>query len=333
MTKVVIIGAGITGLAVNYVLSGVKGIDTTLISRTVREAGSLEFNTGPLRRSGISSHLLEAVRNSEIPYSEYNIRNGVLLNGWLEKMQKVDEGSLRQEDIAAFAGKTRRSGYIPRLQLSRVFSDIEFSIATNGIQTDWEGFSSMLLGFASPIQQATLATINTVDKDICVQRPDGSHECIDYDHLVLTIPRWEMKGLGLDQNVTHWTKAMEKSIVTVRCDTQRFFDYDCTYLFDTSSLYRMTSNNGLFTFEASGCPDQDVVIDDLNGILKDEDYQIESIQDHVKGYMLHSTARLGYTPPLPDDVTLMGPYAEWQPHKDLSTIMTDAAYLGEKLCL
>lgn len=330
MKKVVIVGAGMAGLAANYALSNVKGIETTLIGRTVRPAESLEFVTGPHRRSGISTALLEAVRSFDLEYSEYNVRHGVIIGGAASKL-KIDE--ISQGDIADFAGKTRPNNHIPRLQPGRVFADIEYSSTTGGLQLNWSEFAQELIDFASPIVRGEVITINHDDGDLCVRLPDNQgFQCVDYDHLILTIPRWEMKRFGLDENVTAWTRAVEKTVVSVRCDTMRFFDYDCVYLFDTQRLYRMTSRNGLFTFEGSGRPDPEVIKDDIEGVFNGESWELDNIQEGVKGYMLHSTARLGREPELPENVHLLGPYAEWQYRKDLATIMTDAVYIGENKC-
>jgi len=319
MSKVVIVGAGVSGLVANYVFR-MYGVNPTVL-----EPGTPggEFPFGGLKYIHCTTEMEDMFDDLNLPWSDYNISGGILLRGHVKPYPRCFEGMAPEEAARIQADhyrKTRRME--PGVFGSKSMNDPAAKPTRRAIRCDFSDMISRLAARANIVKESM---------DRIVSR--GNHilttggKRIKYDQLIVTIPLWAIRG-NADFYVPQGM-AMALNIAQVDPMRDRYSRWDYVYTPYTpgNAIHRFSPSGSGYSVEVNGNWDDQIrpVLDDLAFIF-DGSFVVRTIKKGLKGHLLD----LQEKPAWPDNVTPLGRFAQWDPRATTDTTCATAHKLARQ---
>ena len=177
--KILIVGGDSEALAINHVLSGIPGFDTT-VATEYQNPDLAPYPKGARRQHGRSQALESMLEYFKLNFAQYQTRNAAIIDGEIADL--CDCASII--DTEAYYLRTRGTldGYANRQRsgvqglraagFDSAFADTEQLVSSKGLSFDAGELHQLLHEEASPIP------LDSVDWG------NG------YDHTILASPRW-----------------------------------------------------------------------------------------------------------------------------------------------
>lgn len=314
--KVVIAGAGVSGLVFNQVLKSYKGVEATIL-----EPGAVggEFLAGGLKYIHQTDAMEKMLDGLNVLYSPYTVQGGILLRERVEPypacfqgLDKVQALRIQQDHFR----KTRRIE--PGEFAKKAMNDPASTKPRKALKCNFEDMVKALARGAN-IVRAPLAKIE--EKEVVL----GNGSKLPFDYLVLTIPLWVIKRAAPWKVPDGLSIQLNTATVKPARDPYAKWDYVYTPYTPANSIHRFSPNGGGYSVEVNGELDMAKLGLDLDFIFKDG-WSILDVKPGLKGHLLP----LDEQPAWPDNVAPLGRFAQWDPRATTDETLANSQALADR---
>lgn len=319
MTRVVIVGGGVSGLVASYVFKK-RAPSVEVIVLEPRSAGG-EFLAGGLKYIHRSDNMVKMFEELDLAHSHYTVQGGILLRGEVESYPKCFTTLPKDEAVRVQADhyrKTRRTE--GGRDLRKAMNDPAATKPRRALRCNFEEMVKTLARRAT-LWRETLIRIRPKTNEVAIT---GSKR-LGYDFLVLTVPLWITKQAA-PFFVPHGM-AMRLNAIQVLPARDRFarWDYVYTPYTPADAVHRFSPSGMSYSVEVNGELDKTKLESDLNFIFN-EGYAIEGVREGLKGHLLPLDAE----PEWPQNVAPLGRFAKWDSRATTDVTLDDATVLVER---
>jgi hypothetical protein len=316
--RVLIVGAGVSGLLANYAFRQHKNVDSVMF-----EPGrpGAEFLAGGLKYLHRTDEMARMLHDLDIVFTNYMINGGILLHGKIQSYPKCLQSmeSDRAERIRQdHWRKTRRT---EPGELGQSMNDPEASGLKRALRCNFVELVEKLTFKANIVRQPLVKI-----EPHRATAGDGSRWL--FDAIVLTIPLWLIK------RVAYWpvpdAMALRLNLVQIDPVKDRYPKWDYVYTPYTPEglIHRLSPRDGGFSCEFNGAWTEklnDKVHSELNFLFPDG-WALTGMVKNLNGHLLP----LAEKPEWPTHVRPLGRFAKWDPRATSDITYRDAYRLAEE---
>jgi len=316
---VIIVGGGISGLVCSYAFSKHPNLEITIF-----EPGKVggEFLSGGLKYVHASDGVKGMFNDLRLGYSDYQVRGGIMLKGKVERYPKCFD-SMTKEQAKRIQDdhyrKTRRAE--PGKHSKKAMNDPAARGPRTALRCDFRRMIEKL-EYRANVRKSKLMKI--IDAANYIWSDEGRIH--PYDYLVLTIPLWVIRKC-VNWYVPHGV-AMKLNVIDVmgpRRDKYAQWDYVYTPYTPGDAIHRFSPKGEGYSMEVNGDLNMEDVRSDLNFIFS-KGWYIKNVENGLKGHLLP----LEQKPVLPDNVALLGRFAQWNSRATMDVVLDEAKALAER---
>lgn len=307
--RVVIVGGGISGLLINYVMSKCSDVECTLL-----EPGPLggEFLSGGLKYIHRTDEFANMLDELDIVWSDYAVRGGIMLHGNVEHyprhLQTMDKSRADRIRYDHFK-KTRRIE--PGTFGAKAMNDPE-SDRAKAIRCDFQELISKLGALAN----VKASRLDRIEPKFVTSNGGATYW---YDYLFLTIPLWVIQSAAYFQVPSAAALRLNICQVEPLKDHYSKWDYVYTPYTPADAIHRISSHEGGYSCEVNGQFDLTSFLSDLS-FLFPEGWTIKALKEGLKGHLLPLPSPLA----LPGNIATIGRFASWDPRSTSDVVLSEA---------
>lgn len=319
MTKILIIGGGVSGLVANHVLSE-AGADCTILEPG-KPGG--EFTAGGLKYIHKTDGMEQLFEALDVPYSVFTVRGGIYLRGNMYMFPEGLEAFSKRERYRIQADhytKTRRTE--PGRDASKAMNDPAALGSRRALRCD---FQQMIDELSDPamanIVEAGAARLDH-RRNVVIDSKQQAHM---FDYCVVTVPLWILRRIATFSVAEGAAMRLNIAEVTVPRDPYAGFDYVYTPYTPADVVHRFSPAGARYSVEANGELDHEGLLSDLNFIFPDG-HSVERITEGLKGHLLPLPDSFKW----PDNIAPIGRFAKWDSRATTDVTLEDSKALVER---
>jgi 2-polyprenyl-6-methoxyphenol hydroxylase-like FAD-dependent oxidoreductase len=313
MTKIVIIGGGVSGLVASYVFRQHPGLDVMVLEE--KSVGG-EFLAGGLKYIHHTEEMVELFDALDLVHSNFIVNGGILLQDVVRPYPKCFS-EMDKERVAQIQAdhwrKTRRSEPGPEARKS--MNDPASTKPRQAIRCNYRDMINALA-------KGALLCKASVEKIETGRLLTTTGVAVPYDFLIVTNPLWSLREMANFYVPEGVAMALNVAVIDARRDRYTRWDYVYTPYTPDNAVHRFSPAGGGYAVEGNGAFRGLAFTSDLN-FLFPEGWCLVSFKEGLKGHLLPLDMGADWPP----NVAPLGRFAQWDARATMDVVLLEARKL------